>query len=109
VAKKSKGNQMQRRNVTPTVPNIHKNNNATTGKKEVPVDENPALQNAFTFTMAGMLLGALVGYFFNNLTFGFGIGILIGGTVDAVLNTKKKKKREAIEKENASNDAQTDQ
>lgn len=104
MAKKSKGNQMQRRNVTPTVPNIHKNGNAKASQKEIPVAEDPALQNAFTYTMAGMLLGALVGYFFNNLTLGFVIGILIGGTVDAVLNTKKKKKREAIEKANDAKD-----
>lgn len=101
MAKKSKGNQIQRRNVTPTVPNLHNNGNAQ-ASKNIPVAENPALQNSYTYTMAGMLLGALVGYFLlGNLNLGFGIGILIGGVVDILLNSKKKKKREAIEKENA--------
>jgi hypothetical protein len=101
MAKKSKGNQIQRRNVTPTVPNLHNNGNAQ-ATKNIPASKNPALQNSYTYTMAGMLLGALVGYFLlGNLNLGFGIGILIGGVVDVFLNSKKKKKREALEKENA--------
>lgn len=95
MAKKNKGNQIQRRNVTPKVPELHKNNQAT-AKKNLPVDEDPTLQNSFNLTMYGMLIGASIGYFAGNLTLGFGIGTLIGGVIDSYLNTKKKKKREAI-------------
>jgi len=51
--------------------------------------------------MYGMLIGASIGYFAGNLTLGFGIGTLIGGVVDSYFNTQKKKKREAILKEQA--------
>lgn len=100
MAKKNKGNQIQRRNVTPTIPELHKNKQAA-AKKNLPVDEDPALQNSFNYTMYGMLIGASIGYFAGNLTLGFGIGTLVGGVVDAYLNSKKKKKREAILKEQA--------
>lgn len=99
MAKKNKGNQIQRRNVTPKVPELHKNNNAA--KKNLPVDEDPSLQNSFNYTMYGMLIGASIGYFAGNLTLGFGIGTLIGGVVDSYFNTQKKKKREAILKAQA--------
>ena len=100
MAKKNKGNQIQRRNVTPKVPELHKNNQAA-AKKNVPVDEDPTLQTSFTLTMYGMLIGASIGYFAGNLTLGFGIGTLIGGVIDSYLNTQKKKKREAILKAQA--------
>jgi hypothetical protein len=100
MAKKNKGNQIQRRNVTPKVPELHKNNQAA-AKKNVPVDEDPTLQNSFNLTMYGMLIGASIGYFAGNLTLGFGIGTLIGGVIDSYLNTQKKKKREAILKTQA--------
>lgn len=100
MAKKNKGNQIQRRNVTPKVPELHKNNNSA-AKKNLPVDEDPQLQNSFNYTMYGMLIGASIGYFAGNLTLGFGIGTLIGGVVDSYLNTQKKKKREAILKAQA--------
>jgi predicted small secreted protein len=51
--------------------------------------------------MYGMLIGASIGYFAGNLTIGFGIGMLAGGVVDSYLNSKKKKKREAILKAQA--------
>ena len=95
MAKKNKGNQIQRRNVTPKVPELHKNNTGAATKKNLPVDEDPALQNSFNYTMYGMLIGASIGYFAGNLTIGFGIGMLAGGVVDSYLNSKKKKKREA--------------
>jgi len=97
MAKKNRGNQIQRRNVSPKVPELHKNN--PNAKKSLPVDEDPKLQNAFNFTLYGMLLGAAVGYFAGNMTLGFGIGTLIGGVIDSYLNTQKKKKREAILKD----------
>lgn len=100
MAKKNKGNQIQRRNVTPKVPELHKNNSAA-AKKKLPVDQDPSLQNSFNYTMYGMLIGASIGYFAGNLTLGFGIGTLIGGVVDSYFNTQKKKKREAILKEQA--------
>ena len=100
MAKKNKGNQIQRKNVTPTIPELHKNKQAA-AKKNLPVDEDPTLQNSFTYTMYGMLIGASIGYFAGNLTLGFGIGTLIGAVVDSYLNTQKKKKREAILKEQA--------
>lgn len=100
MAKKNKGNQIQRRNVTPKVPELHKNNQAT-AKKNLPVDEDPTLQNSFNLTMYGMLIGASIGYFAGNLTLGFGIGTLVGGLIDSYLNTQKKKKREAILKAQA--------
>ncbi|PTQ85188.1 hypothetical protein C8U37_10576 [Trichococcus patagoniensis] len=96
MAKKNKGNQIQRKNVTPKVPELHKNNTGAAAKKNLPVDEDPSLQNSFNFTMYGMLIGASIGYFAGNLTIGFGIGTLIGAVVDSYLNTQKKKKREAI-------------
>ena len=40
MAKKNKGNQIQRRNVTPTIPELHKNKQAA-AKKNLPVDEDP--------------------------------------------------------------------
>jgi F0F1-type ATP synthase assembly protein I len=101
MAKKNKGNQIQRRNVTAKVPELHKNNNGATAKKNLSIDEDPQLQNSFNFTMYGMLIGASIGYFAGNLTLGFGIGTLIGGVVDSYFNTQKKKKREAILKEQA--------
>lgn len=101
MAKKNKGNQIQRRNVTPKVPELHKNNNSAAAKKKLPVDQDPSLQNSFNYTMYGMLIGASIGYFAGNLTLGFGIGTLIGGVVDSYFNTQKKKKREAILKEQA--------
>ena len=70
-------------------------------KKNLQVDEDPALQNSFNYTMYGMLIGASIGYFAGNLTIGFGIGMLAGGVVDSYLNSKKKKKREAILKAQA--------
>lgn len=73
---KNKGNQIQRRNVTPKVPELHKNNTGAATKKNLPVDEDPALQNSFNYTMYGMLIGASIGYFAGNLTIGFGIGML---------------------------------
>ncbi len=100
MAKKNKGNQIQRRNVTPTIPELHKNKQAE-AKKNLPVDEDPALQNSFNYTMYGMLIGASIGYFAGNLTLGFGIGTLVGGVIDSYLNSQKKKKREAILKEQA--------
>ena len=100
MAKKNKGNQIQRRNVTPKVPELHKNKQAA-AKKNLPVDEDPTLQNSFNYTMYGMLIGASIGYFAGNLTIGFGIGMLAGGVVDSYLNSKKKKKREAILKAQA--------
>lgn len=100
MAKKSKGNQIQRKNVTPKVPELHKNNNST-AKKNLPVDEDPKLQNSFNYTMYGMLIGASIGYFLNNLAIGFGIGMLSGGIIDSYLNTQKKKKRETILKAQA--------
>ena len=100
MAKKNKGNQIQRRNVTPTIPELHKNQQAA-AKKNLPVDEDPALQNSFNYTMYGMLIGASIGYFAGNLTLGFGIGTLVGGVIDSYLNSKKKKKREAILKAQA--------
>lgn len=100
MAKKNKGNQIQRRNVTPTVPELHKNKQ-TAAKRNLPVDEDPALQNSFNYTMYGMLIGASIGYFAGNLTLGFGIGTLVGGVIDSYLNTQKKKKREAILKAQA--------
>ena len=100
MAKKNKGNQIQRKNVTPTIPELHKNKQAA-AKKNLPVDEDPTLQNSFTYTMYGMLIGASIGYFAGNLTIGFGIGMLAGGVVDSYLNSKKKKKREAILKAQA--------
>ena len=101
MAKKNKGNQIQRRNVTPKVPELHKNNTGAATKKNLPVDEDPALQNSFNYTMYGMLIGASIGYFAGNLTIGFGIGTIIGGLIDSYLNTQKKKKREAILKAQA--------
>ena len=101
MAKKNKGNQIQRRNVTPKVPELHKNNTGAATKKNLPVDEDPALQNSFNYTMYGMLIGASIGYFAGNLPIGFGIGMLAGGVVDSYLNSKKKKKREAILKAQA--------
>ncbi|CZR10127.1 hypothetical protein [Trichococcus ilyis] len=100
MAKKNKGNQIQRKNVTAKVPELHKNKQAT-AKKNLPVDEDPALQNSFNYTMYGMLIGASIGYFAGNLTLGFGIGTLIGGVIDSYLNSQKKKKREAILKAQA--------
>ena len=100
MAKKNKGNQIQRRNVIPTIPELHKNKQAA-AKKNLPVDEDPTLQNSFTYTMYGMLIGASIGYFAGNLTIGFGIGTIIGGLIDSYLNTQKKKKREAILKAQA--------
>ena len=100
MAKKNKGNQIQRKNVTPTIPELHKNKQAA-AKKNLPVDEDPTLQNSFTYTMYGMLIGASIGYFAGNLTIGFGIGTMIGGVIDSYLNSKKKKKREAILKAQA--------
>ena len=100
MAKKNKGNQIQRKNVTPTIPELHKNTQAA-AKKNLPVDEDPTLQNSFTYTMYGMLIGASIGYFAGNLTIGFGIGTIIGGLIDSYLNTQKKKKREAILKAQA--------
>ncbi|WP_106450856.1 hypothetical protein [Trichococcus alkaliphilus] len=100
MAKKNNGNQIQRRNVTPKVPELHKNKQAA-AKKNLPVDEDPTLQNSFNLTMYGMLIGASIGYFAGNLTLGFGIGTLIGGIIDSYLNTQKKKKREAILKTQA--------
>ena len=100
MAKKNKGNQIQRKNVTPTIPELHKNKQAAV-KKNLPVDEDPTLQNSFTYTMYGMLIGASIGYFAGNLTIGFGIGTIIGGLIDSYLNTQKKKKREAILKAQA--------
>ena len=87
MAKKNKGNQIQRRNVTPKVPELHKNNTGAATKKNLPVDEDPALQNSFNYTMYGMLIGASIGYFAGNLTIGFGIGMLAGGVVDSYLNS----------------------
>jgi len=101
MAKKNKGNQIQRKNVTPKVPDLHKNNTGAATKKNLPVNEDPKLQNSFNFTMYGMLIGASIGYFLNYLTFGFGIGMLTGGVIDSYLNTQKKKKREAILKAQA--------
>ncbi|MGA9517871.1 MAG: hypothetical protein WBV27_03725 [Trichococcus sp.] len=100
MAKKNTGNQIQRKNVTPTIPELHKNKQAA-AKKNLPVDEDPTLQNSFTYTMYGMLIGASIGYFAGNLTIGFGIGTMIGGVIDSYLNSKKKKKREAILKAQA--------
>ncbi|SYZ79142.1 hypothetical protein [Trichococcus shcherbakoviae] len=100
MAKKNTGNQIQRKNVTPTIPELHKNKQAA-AKKNLPVDEDPTLQNSFTYTMYGMLIGASIGYFAGNLTIGFGIGTIIGGLIDSYLNTQKKKKREAILKAQA--------
>lgn len=100
MAKKNKGNQIQRRNVTPTVPEPHKNKQAA-AKKNLPVDEDPTLQNSYNITMYGMLIGASIGYFAGNVTIGFGIGTLIGGVIDFYLNIQKKKKREAILKAQA--------
>ena len=100
MAKKNKGNQIQRKNVTPTIPELHKNKQAA-AKKNLPVDEDPTLQNSFTYTMYGMLIGASIGYFAGNLTYGFGIGMLTGGIIDSYMNTQKKKKREAILKARA--------
>lgn len=101
MAKKNRGNQIQRRNVNAKVPELHKNNTGAAANKKLPVDEDPKLQNSFNFTMYGMLIGASIGYFLDNLTFGFGIGMLAGGMVDSYLNTQKKKKRQAILKEQA--------
>ncbi|MPM42697.1 hypothetical protein SDC9_89366 [bioreactor metagenome] len=101
MAKKNKGNQIQRRNVKPTIPELHKNNTGAVNNKKLPVDEDPKLQNSFNFTMYGMLIGASIGYFAGNLTYGFGIGMLTGGIIDSYMNTQKKKKREAILKAQA--------
>ena len=68
MAKKNKGNQIQRRNVKPTIPELHKNNTGAVTNKKLPVDEDPKLQNSFNFTMYGMLIGASIGYFAGNLT-----------------------------------------
>ena len=101
MAKKNKGNQIQRRNVTPTIPELHKNKQNTAAQKNLPVDEDPTLQNSFNITMYGMLIGASIGYFVGNVTIGFGIGTVIGGGIDFYLNSQKKKKREAILKAQA--------
>lgn len=97
MAKKNKGNQIQRlyRNVTPKVPELHKNNTGAATKKNLPVDEkDPALQNSFNYTMYGMLIGASIGYFAGNLTnVDFGIGML-AGSVSRFYPGKEK--REAI-------------
>lgn len=95
MAKKFYVSKPKRKDVTPKTPELYKITS------DAPVNENLNLQNAFNYTMYGMLIGASIGYFAGNLTLGFGIGTLTGGIIDSYMNTQKKKKREAILKAQA--------
>lgn len=85
---KKKGSNIQRKNMQMKAPVIH----PTIGNPQnSPVTEPTAFVASYNFTMAGMFVGLLLGYFINKLALGFAIGLLAGALVDMIINLRKKK------------------
>lgn len=87
MAKRNKSN-IQRRNL-PKQSNIgHAKIKNTTRRA---ADPEPKYENTYFFTMVGMFAGMLIGWLFDLMMLGFGIGIVIGGIIDYILSEKRKK------------------
>ncbi|MGP6139971.1 MULTISPECIES: hypothetical protein [unclassified Jeotgalibaca] len=85
---KKKGSNIQRKNIQTKTSIIHPS--VGNYKKETETKQTEHV-NSYTFSTIGMFAGLIIGYLFNEINWGFGIGLFTGALIDFIINFRKKK------------------
>ncbi len=84
---KKKGSNIQRKNIKPQTSLYHSLGDKSKDESNQPTEH----VNSFTFTTIGMFAGLIIGLLLDEISWGFGIGLLLGAIIDIILNYRNKK------------------
>ncbi len=84
---KKKGSNIQRKNIKRQTSLYHSLGDKSKDESNQPTEH----VNSFTFTTIGMFAGLIIGLLLDEISWGFGIGLLLGAIIDIILNYRNKK------------------